>query len=351
MKRIFFLLGSAQALCCVFMLFAGNLRQNIVLCEIIFFAALRPVSKFANACSVSRKNGTPCRAAQNRKGYGLFLQQNYYLICIIFFAVLLPRHPLVQSLRRCLMISTAMSGKGKWWPPASTRLPQRLLIRLLRTLRDQAIYPNIARSTLTAIYPPLSQFIFALSAWLCPGVQGMKLMFVFFDVLTIGILLLTLRALSIPLTRIAIYAMNPLVIMEFAGNGHSDSAGIFFLLCALYLFLKKRTYSPVVCLALSVLNKFLPLFLLPFMLGRKKAAAILLFVAASALFYVPFLSAGTKLFQSLGIYIEHWFFNASLYDLFYWVFNDKIAAQRLSAILFLLIMTGMFVLVHPQKLR
>ena len=137
----------------------------------------------------------------------------------------------------------------------------------------------------------------------------MNLVFLIFDVLTIGILLLTLRELTIDDTRIAIYALNPLIIMEFAGSGHSDSAGIFFLLCALYLFLKKRSYSPVVCLALSVLNKFLPLFLLPFMLGRKKVTAVLLFIAASALFYAPFLNAGTKLFQSLSIYAEHWFFN------------------------------------------
>jgi hypothetical protein len=196
--------------------------------------------------------------------------------------------------------------------------------------------------SLTAIYPPLSQFIFALSAWLTSTVWGMKLAFIIFDILTICILLLTLRALSIPVTRIAIYAMNPLIIMEFAGSGHSDSAGIFFLLSALYLFLKKRTYSPVVCLALAVLNKFLPLVYLLFMTGKKRAVNILLFVTAIFLFYIPFMSAGRNLFQSLSIYVEHWFFNASLYDLFLLAFNDKSAAQRLSAAVLLLIMAGLY---------
>ncbi len=322
------------------MLLTGNLRQNIVCAELCFFAAFVLYLVSLLVLRTAENSGMPdgeVAAGTTRR----FFKKNYYLLCIIVFAI---------CFRGILWLSPPTLSddiyryvwEGKMVASGINPFAAAPSDPSLAHLRDQGIYPNIARGTLTAIYPPLSQFIFALSTWLCPGVQGMKLMFVFFDILTIGILLLTLRALSIALTRIAIYAMNPLVIIEFAGSGHSDSAGIFFLLCALYLFLKKRAYSPVVCLSLSVLNKFLPLFLLPFMLGRKKTAAILLFIAASALFYAPFLSAGTKLFQSLGIYIEHWFFNASLYDLFYWVFNDKIAAQRLSAILFLLIMTGIF---------
>jgi alpha-1,6-mannosyltransferase len=342
MKRIFFLLGSAQALCYVFMLSAGNLRQHIVAGEILFFAAF---ALFLSSLIVLRSQEKTQHTAgppQNRNWYGLFLQQNYYLVCIILFAL---------CFRGILWFSPPTLSddiyryvwEGKMVASGINPFAAAPSDPTLANLRDQSIYPSIARSNLTAIYPPLSQFIFALSSWLSPTVNAMKLTFIIFDILTIGILLLTLRALNMPLTRSAIYAMNPLIIMEFAGSGHSDSAGIFFLLCALYLFLKKRAYSPVVCLAMSVLNKFLPLFLLPFMLGRKKIAAILLFVAVSALFYAPFLSAGIKLFQSLGIYIEHWFFNASLYDLFYWVFNDKTAAQSLSAALFLLIITGMFV--------
>ena len=341
MKRTFFLLGSAQALCCVFMLFAGNLRQNIVLCEIIYFAAFALFLISLLLLKTAEKTENPA-GLHGRKGYELFLHQNYYLICILFFAVcfrgILWFSPptLSDDIYRYVWEGRMVaSGINPFAVPPSD--PS------LAPLRDQAIYPNIARSTLTAIYPPLSQFIFALSAWLSPTVCAAKLMFIVFDILAIYILLLTLRELSMPVTRIAIYAMNPLIIMEFAGSGHSDSAGIFFLLFALYLCLKKRTYSPVVCLALSVLNKFLPLVFLPFMLGRKKAANILLFAAAIVLFYVPFMSAGRKLFQSLTIYVEHWFFNASLYDLFLWVFNDKSAAQRLSAVVLLLIMAGLYV--------
>ncbi len=50
-----------------------------------------------------------------------------------------------------------------------------------------------------------------------------------------GLLLLMLAALRMSPLRVAVYALNPLVIVEFSGSGHLDSAGIFFMVLALYL--------------------------------------------------------------------------------------------------------------------
>lgn len=340
MKQIFFLLAAGQAACYAAVLLTGNLRQNIVRAELCFFAAFVLYLVSLGVLRTAENSGLPDgegAAGPARR----FFKKNYYLRCIIVFAICfrgilwLSPPTLSDDIYRYVWEGKlTVSGINPFAaPPEDPALAQ---------LRDQVIYPGINRRDLAAVYPPLSQLIFAASAWLSPTLGAMKLTFIIFDVLTIGILLLTLRELNINDTRIAIYALNPLIIMEFAGSGHSDSAGIFFMLCALYFFLKKRTYSPAACLALSVLNKFLPLVFLPFLLGRKKVAAILLFVAAIALFYAPFLSAGRKLFQSLIIYAEHWFFNASLYDAFLWVGNDKMTARRMSAAVFLLVMGGLY---------
>lgn len=79
----------------------------------------------------------------------------------------------------------------------------------LAQLRDQVIYPGINRRDLAAVYPPLSQVIFALTAWLSPTLGAMKLTFIIFDVLSIGILLLTLRELTIDDTRSAVLRHEP----------------------------------------------------------------------------------------------------------------------------------------------
>ena len=84
---------------------------------------------------------------------------------------------------------------------------------------------------------------------------SMKLLFVCFDLATIGVLLLTLRILKIQTNRITLYALNPLVIMEFSGSGHLDSAGIFFLMLALYLSVQSKTVRGAAALSCSFLVK------------------------------------------------------------------------------------------------
>jgi hypothetical protein len=213
----------------------------------------------------------------------------------------------------------------------------------LEHFRDAETYPNINHKELLTIYPPLNQFIFAASAYLHPTISTLNMTFILFDLFTIAILILTLRTLTMDLNRIVIYAWNPLVIMEFAGSGHLDSAGIFLLMLALYLCIQQRNFSPAFVLALSCLNKFLPGIFLPFVLRKKKLPGIGIFFLMVILCYIPFLSAGKKIFTSLRIYAEHWFFNASLYDIFVWMLCDTLIAKKICAALFLLLGIGLFV--------
>ncbi|MGN6755644.1 MAG: hypothetical protein ACTHMJ_04555 [Thermomicrobiales bacterium] len=61
------------------------------------------------------------------------------------------------------------------------------------------------------------------------------------------------------------YAWNPLTLIEFAGNGHNDAALVFFLLAALAAHTAERRRPALVelCLALSVLTKFITLLIVP----------------------------------------------------------------------------------------
>jgi hypothetical protein len=61
------------------------------------------------------------------------------------------------------------------------------------------------------------------------------------------------------------YAWNPLTLIEFAGNGHNDVVLVFFLLAALAAHMAERRRPALValCLALSVLTKFITLLIVP----------------------------------------------------------------------------------------
>jgi hypothetical protein len=131
--------------------------------------------------------------------------------------------------------------------------------------------------------------------------------------------------------------------MEFAGSGHLDSAGIFFMMLAFYLFTKKRSWSSAFALALSFLIKFIPLIFLPFLLIRRKAFHLYIFFFTAVLFYLPFLDAGRKLFESLLAYSEHWVFNASLYDLILWLGVSPFRARGISLMLLIMTVAALFV--------
>ncbi len=61
--------------------------------------------------------------------------------------------------------------------------------------------------------------------------------------------------------RLMYFAWNPLVLLEFVGNGHNDSVMLGFILLALWLLLQQREFWAHVAMAMAVLVKIPALFL------------------------------------------------------------------------------------------
>ena len=212
----------------------------------------------------------------------------------------------------------------------------------LADLRDSKIFPLVSRPNLATIYPPLAQLIFAAASAVSYSVSSMKAAFILFDLATISLLLLTLASLRKPLQQVAVYALNPLVIVEFSGNDHLDSAGICFMLLALYLCLKGKRLWSSAALALSFLIKLFPLLLLPAILRTKKTVAALIFFCLSFAAFLPFLDAGRGLLHSLGIYAKNWMFNSALHTLLLQLVQDNQIARSIAALIFGTIAAGIY---------
>ena len=60
-----------------------------------------------------------------------------------------------------------------------------------------------------------------------------------------------------------LYAWNPLLIVETSGSGHNDIVMAFFLLPAIYLYLRGARLSGLVMLVLSILFKYVTIVLVP----------------------------------------------------------------------------------------
>lgn len=136
----------------------------------------------------------------------------------------------------------------------------------LAYLRDSG-WAMMPGPEIPSMYPPLSQLVFRLTARFLPGVVAFKLPFVLGDLLAMAILARWLASRADGNYRLAIYAWNPLVIVEFAASGHNDSLAIASMIAALAMIkqetIKKRLAASAVILTAGSLAKLFPITLLP----------------------------------------------------------------------------------------
>ncbi|MBX2814368.1 MAG: DUF2029 domain-containing protein [Saprospiraceae bacterium] len=189
-----------------------------------------------------------------------------------------------------------------------------------------ALYPRLNSPEYYSIYPPVCQGLFAFVTWLFPtspywASVALKLVFLFSEIGTIYILMKFVQQLGLPLKRVLLYALNPLIIVELCGNLHFEAIMIFFMIAGLWFFARKRHMFFGILFGLSILTKLLPLMFLPFLLLRAHwknilvgfgAIAITLLVGFSSLID---LTVVEKFASSLDLYFRKFEFNASIYYL------------------------------------
>ncbi len=188
----------------------------------------------------------------------------------------------------------------------------------LDSLRDTDIYPFINHKEISTIYPPVLQWVFAGLYQLKPTVQIFKVGFLLFDLLTMLVLAMILKALALSPNRVLLYVWNPLVILEVSGSGHSDIVGIFLLSVLCWFVVQRKLVLATLLLVLSFLTKFITIVLLPvvtFMRRESKLIIPIQFIILCGLFYLPFADAGKELFSGLSVYAAKWEYNGSIFPL------------------------------------
>ncbi len=179
-----------------------------------------------------------------------------------------------------------------------------------------------------SVYPPVNQFIFWLSGFapkanLLYSVIILRLCLIAFD---FGNLLLIKKLLAIKKLNpnlVFIYALNPLVIIEFAGNLHFEVVMLFFTLLGIYLLYNQKNNWSALSLGFAVCTKLLPLIFIPLLvkqIGWLKTIKYGLIVAATTLFLFLPIIHNTQLLSnflsSLKLYYGTFEFNGSFYQVF-----------------------------------
>jgi hypothetical protein len=195
---------------------------------------------------------------------------------------------------------------------------------------------HVNHPELVTIYPPAAQLVFALGSFFSGSVIGIKTALVVMDIVTCILMLRFLSVMRLPAWRAVLYAWHPLPVIEIAGSGHIDSAGILFLLCCLMVAvsgtqspepplqskgplpspLKKNILfmSAGVVFASAVFVKLFPIIFLPALIifiPKQKSliflAGFLSCILGLALLFLPDLY---KIFDTLSVYLQNWEFSS-----------------------------------------
>lgn len=175
-------------------------------------------------------------------------------------------------------------------------------------------------------YPPFNELFFVLPALLFPktllgNVVLMRLFIILANLGTALVGIRVLKALGRPVNDILFYSLNPLIIVELAGNLHFEALMVFFLVVAIYFAIGKKHLLSAVAIGLSISVKLVPLALLPvfykYFGWRKWVAFCAVAGGLTLLLFLPVavLGGSAGFFKSIGLYFHNFEFNASIFYL------------------------------------
>jgi hypothetical protein len=227
----------------------------------------------------------------------------------------------------------------------------------LAFLRDDAIFPHINRAdTAVTIYPPVAQFFFLVVTRIGENVTVMRLALIGCEAVTVAVIMLLLRRLKRPVTRVVAYLWHPLPLWEIANAGHVDALMIALMMLGLWIALSGLALRGAAVIAFSMLVK--P-YVAPVLAGIWRPWDIkmpIVVIATVALCYVPYLSVGSGVLGFLtkgylteeGISAGNDFWLLSLWRLVFGEHHGDVAVYIAAAALILLFM-GLSVARNPDR--
>jgi hypothetical protein len=215
------------------------------------------------------------------------------------------------------------------------------------------VHSRINHPNYVTIYPPMAQIIFGGGAALGGAINGLKAFMVMIDIGLCAVILMILKRLELPAWKAALYAWNPLPVLEIAGSGHVDGAGMALLLAALYLLMPDRNTQirsnsrcwPFLIsgalLACAGMVKLLPFVFAPVLLCLVPTGKRRYFIAGAigtmALLAVPFLPDLINMTSSLNSYARNWEFAGFAFTTLRRVTGSGTFARLLLSASFLLV--------------
>jgi hypothetical protein len=197
-------------------------------------------------------------------------------------------------------------------------------------LREGAIYPHLNHPTWRTVYPPLAQAFFRAVYGVAPdSVRAMKLALGIAELLALTAVALLLATLRLPLGRLAIYAWNPLVLVEIWGSAHLDALVLATVTAAALASAHRRDGLAAVLLGIGTLVKLYPAILVLLLPGRRRPRVAMLFAGVIVLGTAATGGLSRWPVAPIGRYVADEYFNPGLVRSFV---NDPTLALAATAV-------------------
>jgi len=183
----------------------------------------------------------------------------------------------------------------------------------LRHAPGNAVFNKINHKQVPTIYGPAAQILFgAARAALGEDPARWRIIFFGADAATVLLIAALLGALGLPRAWCAVYALHPLVLLDFNANLHLDAVLTACIAGSILCAVRKQIIPAALVLAAAALMKYFPLLFLPLVAGlatrdiqsmRARVARMGLcaavFGAAVCAGYLPYMRGGVDVFAGL----------------------------------------------------
>ena len=196
---------------------------------------------------------------------------------------------------------------------------------------------KVNNADLTAIYPPLTQYLFRIVDMAGGSIYAWKLL----------ILLCLLPLFKISREHFWPVMAMPLLLVEGLWNVHVDILGILPGFVMVLWLKHQKPWQTGLALAVLIAVKIIPIIFVPLCFMHFQGKDRLRFLAATFLLlacvYAPFLGEGEALFASFIAFSKAWYFNNPIFHALGWLLDKEMARLILTAALMLSLIAIFFI--------
>jgi SAM-dependent methyltransferase len=185
----------------------------------------------------------------------------------------------------------------------------------LARFHGEEIYGLLNSPGYYSVYPPVSQLIFAVGGlfyergWVVSYyvIKGILILFEF------GAVLVLTRLVAA--RHLIWYAWNPLVVVESAGQAHTEAVVVFAVVVSIWLVRRRHILGAVIAITVATWVKLYPVFFFPLLLRRFGWRAVWAPVVCTVLLWFPYadVRVPAHIGESLDLYVRLFEFNAGPY--------------------------------------